>query len=111
MCFEYNDIFIFIRVLIVSPALLVTFIIITLNSAPVLIRIEYSIILLTMTEIVGVTIIKKKTFNRNNRINSDFNIFILTYIIDIRSNINSDYYSDFLVTFIFFEIIFLYYTL
>ena len=65
MCSEYDDIFIFIRVLIASPALSATFIIIILNSAPVLIRAEYSIILLTITGIVGAAVIKK-TFNRSN---------------------------------------------
>src|SRR6266536_6544647 len=54
---------------------------------------------------------KKRTFNRSNRVNSGFNIFILTYIIDICSDISSDYYSDFLVTLTSFKIIFLYYTL
>ncbi len=57
---EYNDIFIFTRVLIISPALLVTSIIIILSSAPVLIRVEYSIILLTVTGIVGAAVIKKE---------------------------------------------------
>ena len=43
--------------------------------------------------------------------NSDFDISILTYMVDIRSDISSDYYSDFLVTLTSSEIIFLYYTL
>ncbi len=60
VCFEYDDIFIFIRVLIVSPALSAMFIIIILSSAPVLIRVEYSIILLTVTEIIGVAVIEKE---------------------------------------------------
>ena len=60
MCSEYDNIFIFTRVFIVSPALSVTFIVIILNSAPVLIRVKYSIVLLTMTEIVGAAIIEKE---------------------------------------------------
>ncbi len=59
MCSEYDDIFIFIYILIVNPALSITSIIIILSSAPVLIRAEYSIILLTVTGIVGVAVIKK----------------------------------------------------
>ena len=60
MCFEYDDIFIFTRVLIVNPALLVTFVVIILSSAPVLTRVEYLIILLTVTEIVGAAAIEKR---------------------------------------------------
>ncbi len=60
MYFEYNDIFIFIRVFIVSPALLITFVVIILSSAPVLTRAKYSIILLIITGTIGVTIIKKE---------------------------------------------------
>ncbi len=43
--------------------------------------------------------------------NSDFNISILTYMINIRSDISSDDYGDFLVTLTFSDIIFLYYIL
>src|SRR6266536_833007 len=107
---EYNDIFIFTRVFIASPALSVTSTVIILNSAPVLIRAKYSIILLIVTGTVGAAVIKK-TFNRNNRINSSFNISILTYIADIRSDISSDYYSDFLVILTSSEITFLHHTL
>ena len=57
---EYNDIFIFTRVLIVSPALSATSVIIILSSAPVLIRAKYSIILLIITGIVGAAVIEKK---------------------------------------------------
>jgi len=57
VCSEYDVIFILIRVFIVSPVLLVTFVVIILSSAPVLIRIEYSIVLLTVTGIIGVAVI------------------------------------------------------
>ena len=60
MCSEYNDIFIFTRVLIASPALLVTSIIITLSSAPVSTKAEYSIILLTIIKTVGTAATEKK---------------------------------------------------
>jgi len=60
VCSEYDDIFIFTRVLIVSPALLVTFKIIILSSAPVSTRAEYSIVLLTVTGTVGAAAIEKR---------------------------------------------------
>ena len=60
MCSEYNDIFIFTRVFIINLALSVTFIVIILSSAPVLIRIKHSIIPLTITGTVGAAIIEKK---------------------------------------------------
>jgi len=60
VCSEYDDIFIFIYILIVNPALSITSIIIILSSAPVLIRVEYLIILLTITEIIGVAVTEKE---------------------------------------------------
>ncbi len=59
ICFEYDDIFIFTRVFIINPALLVMSVVIILSSESVLIRVEYSIVLLTVTGTVGVAIIKK----------------------------------------------------
>ncbi len=59
MCSEYDDIFIFTRVFIVSPVLSITSVVIILSSASVLIRVKYSIVLLTVTGIVGVAVIEK----------------------------------------------------
>ncbi len=59
MCFEYDDIFTFTRVFIVSLVLSATSAVIILSSAPVLIRVEYSIVLLTVTGTVGIAVIEK----------------------------------------------------
>ena len=59
MCFEYDDIFIFTRVFIISPVLSAISVIIILSSAPMSTRAKYSIVLLTVTGIVGIAVIEK----------------------------------------------------